>query len=71
MGIGRVLVIAAIIWFAISLYRRLRRRPQAVIKDAKLIRCDVCGVFLPEGDATALPNGEFRCAQHSNAEPGR
>jgi hypothetical protein len=65
VGIGRVIVIVAIAWFAFTLYRRYRRRPRAVIKDAKLIRCGVCGIYLPQAEATALPDGEFRCSQHA------
>ena len=45
MGIGRLLVIAGLVWFAVMLYRRYRhlRKQRRGPHQGKLIRCAKCG----------------------------
>jgi len=70
MSIGRLLIVIAVVWFAVRLYRgyRLRRRPQAELP-GKLVRCAACGVYLPAADAQRDTNNEPVCAHHGQ-RPG-
>lgn len=66
MGIGRFLIIAAAVWLAITFYRRARRAARRPPTDARarLVRCERCGVFLPEQEARGTGAGGHVCAHH-------
>jgi hypothetical protein len=69
MSIGRFLILAAVVWLAITLYRRARRAAHCPPTDAqaRLVRCDRCGVFLPAHEARATASGGRACAHHRDA----
>lgn len=66
MGIGRLLIVLAVIWLAVRLYRGYRRqssRGQAAAQ-GKLVRCAQCGVYLPAADARRNADDAPVCAHH-------
>lgn len=66
MGLGKLLIIAGLVWFAIVLYRRYRRleNQRRGPHQGKLIRCAKCGVYLPERDAKPDADNAPVCAHH-------
>lgn len=65
MGIGRLLVIAGLVWFVVMLYRRYRLHKQRRgPHKGKLIRCAKCGVYLPEHEAKPGADNAPVCAHH-------
>jgi formylmethanofuran dehydrogenase subunit E len=66
MGLGRVLIIVALVWVAVRLYRRYRAGTtrRATTAQVKLIRCAKCGVYLPEQDAKVGADNAPVCAHH-------
>ena len=66
MGIGRLLVIAGLVWFVVILYRRYRhiRKQRRGPHQGKLIRCAKCGVYLPEHEAKPGADNAPVCAHH-------
>jgi len=68
MLIFRMVIIGAVLWFAMRLVRRVMNaaaaRKSGLAHQGKMVSCDICGVYLPEHDAIARRDGKFRCDQH-------
>lgn len=65
----RLVIIAVVIWFAIRVVRRaLTARSAGRGRDddyrGEMVTCSLCGVYLPENDATSTGDGKFRCDRH-------
>ena len=64
----RLLIIAVAVWLAIVALRRLRGSTPAPEKEmthkGQMVVCQICGVYLPESEASAGDEGGFRCGRH-------
>lgn len=67
MPLIRLVIIAAVLWFAIRMVRRVMqaaaKRKTELGYRGRMVTCEVCGVYLPEHDAIER-NGKFRCDAH-------
>lgn len=66
-GILRLIILGLIIWFVIRLYRRLStatpRQPDTSARPVEnMVRCEVCGVHVPEKHALEK-NHHYYCSQ--------
>ena len=68
MHILRLVIIAAVLWFAMRLVRRVMRaaaaRKTGLAYRGKMVACDICGVYLPEHDAISQRDGRVLCDKH-------
>jgi hypothetical protein len=68
MYVLRLIIIAAVLWFAMRMVRRVIRavatRRTELGYRGKMVACVVCGVYLPEHDAVLDKDGKFRCDKH-------
>jgi len=70
MNLARLIIIAAVIWLALHLMRRLFKRPAVsddkpkAGKSKNMVRCAQCGLHLPETEATAEQGRFFCCEEH-------
>ena len=68
MPLLRLAIIAAGLWLAIGIVRRIMRAGAAPKTDlsygGKMVNCEVCGVYLPEREAISVGDGKFRCDKH-------
>lgn len=68
MGILRLIAIAALIWVGVVLYRRYKagqgRRNAITAYRGRMVKCEHCGVFLPESEATPGAAGRYLCPTH-------
>ena len=66
MGIGRLLIIAAVVWLAIRWYRGYRRQQSAKPGQlqGKLVRCARCGVYLPLNETRPDRDNAPICVHH-------
>lgn len=69
----RLIILAALVWFGLKLYRRYRlkqdsvRRRQAaptLRNGGTMVRCAYCRLHLPQQDAVAFDSRWFCCPQH-------
>jgi hypothetical protein len=64
----RLVLIGFVLWLAFRIVRRFLLAKKRTDRDAtyrgKMVTCEVCGVYLPETDATAKPDGLFYCDKH-------
>ncbi len=56
MGLFRLILLFIIVWLVLGLIRRLRAgppasHPRSQPRPTRMVRCDRCGVFVPEGEA--------------------
>ncbi len=67
-GILRLIILGLIIWLVIRLYRRLSsgtsgQKPDAAARPVEnMVRCEVCGVHIPEKHALEK-NHHYYCSQ--------
>jgi hypothetical protein len=70
----RLLLIAVVVWLAISVLRRILNRPKTrkigTRYGGKMVACEVCGVYLPIDDATRGPNEIYYCEKHRSGADG-
>jgi hypothetical protein len=69
MYLLRLIIIAAVLWFAMRMVRRVMRgiaarKTTELGYRGKMVACVVCGVYLPEHDAVRDADGKFRCDKH-------
>ncbi|MDA0820821.1 MAG: hypothetical protein O3C28_00160 [Proteobacteria bacterium] len=68
MVILRLAIIAAVLWFAFRVVKRLlssgTSRDIRLRDGGKMVNCAVCDVYLPECEAKALGDGKFQCKMH-------
>jgi uncharacterized protein len=70
MGLIRLLlyvVIAAFIWFSIKNYLRkqaIRSKPSPNKQAGRIVKCQQCGLHLPEQEAAAFDDQHFCNKQH-------
>lgn len=71
MGIIRLLVLAALIWFTWRLAKRLLQGPIAPPApppdNQKMVRCDWCGVHTPQSLSVRQPPHHFCSEEHRQA----
>ena len=63
----RLLIIAIALWIVFRLLRyAVSKKSTRMNGDfrEKMVICSICGVYLPENDATSSSDGKFRCDQH-------
>jgi Pyruvate/2-oxoacid:ferredoxin oxidoreductase delta subunit len=40
------------------------KRNSRILNAGKMVHCTVCGVYLPENEATVLEDEKFKCRSH-------
>ena len=75
MNLIRLLAIAAVVWLLLYYWRRLRdrRRTRPAIRQtrtARVIRCDHCGVHVPESDAVLRGGHSYCSVEHLELSEG-
>ena len=75
MNLIRLVAIALVIWIVITLWRRhvqsrrmrqSRRRPRVTA----MVRCDYCGLHVPEKDAVRSGDARYCSPEHRDAAEG-
>jgi len=66
MGLFRLILLVAVVWLVLGLVRRLRQGPArppsaAPPQSTHMVRCDHCGVYVPEGEAVRA-GGQVYCS---------
>ena len=68
MYILRALIIGIVLWFAMRAVKHLLTardaRKSRVFNAGKMVRCRVCGIYLPENEAISLGEDTFKCSTH-------
>ncbi len=68
MPLLRFVIIAAVLWFAVRMVRRVVRpgpaRKTELGYRGKMVNCEACGIYLPEQDAVSVGDDKFRCDKH-------
>ena len=58
-------MVVGLIWLGLTVYRRMQRAARRPSNEpAKLVRCTVCGVFVPQSDVKSGADGTFSCTHH-------
>ena len=75
MGLFRLILLLAIVWLVLGLVRRLRQgpaRPPSAERpqSTHMVRCDRCGVYVPEGEAVRA-RGHVYCSAAHRDEDGQ
>lgn len=64
----KLLLLALAIWLVVSFLQRHRRSAEAAAqpetKAANMVRCDTCGVHLPEAEAILCEDRHYCCTAH-------
>ena len=73
MNLARLILIAAVLWLAIYLLRRIVKQlnPPKKPEDEtpkKMVRCARCGLHLPEAEAI-LDRGKYFCCEEHRRNP--
>lgn len=69
MSLMRIVLIGFLIWVAIVIYRRVMQSARAArrpgpIDGGKMVKCQVCSVFLPEAEAVKDTAQRHYCPAH-------
>ncbi|MEJ2566408.1 MAG: PP0621 family protein [Gammaproteobacteria bacterium] len=69
VNLARLVIIALAVWVVVQALRRLLHRPTpsqpAMTGTAKnMVRCDHCGLHLPESEAISDHGKQFCCKEH-------
>ncbi|QEP43692.1 hypothetical protein D5085_11535 [Ectothiorhodospiraceae bacterium BW-2] len=73
MGVGfiRLLIIGLIIWLLLRLYRGWQQKQQQLPQERRsprqigtMVRCDYCGLHIPDTEAIISDKSHFCCEQH-------
>ena len=63
----KLLLLALAVWLVISILKHRQvspRRPPPTEKSANMVRCDICGVHLPESEAIRSNQLHYCCEAH-------
>lgn len=69
MGLIKLLIVAAVVYFIWRFYQSLRAAPRRVRREgppppARMVKCSQCEVHVPEPDAVFHGNLGFCCQEH-------
>lgn len=69
MNLVRLVLVGFLIWVAIVVYRRMMRsarpsRRPGPVDGGKMVKCQVCSVFLPEAEAVKGTEQRYYCPAH-------
>lgn len=68
MGFRNLLIVALLVWVGVILWRRLQARrppPSGPGAPERMVRCEECGVYLPQRDAVSRGAERYACTSHS------
>ena len=73
MGLFRLIALLAIIWLVLGLVRRLRSGPAQPppagrVASTHMVRCDRCGVYVPEGEAVHAGERVYCSSAHRDED---
>lgn len=78
MNLLRLLIIVAIVWLIIHLYRSSRQRslmrhdpPPTQPVERNMVRCGHCGIHLPREEALADEESYYCSEEHRQLGPGK
>lgn len=70
--LGKILLLALVVWLVLLLLRQYRRsidNPQkksARLEPEDMVSCDVCGVHLPRSESILKHGAYYCCKEHSD-----
>jgi len=73
MGLKNLIILGLLIWAGAVLWRRWKlasRRPPAAGHGGRMVKCDECGVYVPEGETVARGADHRVCLTHSSRPRG-
>ena len=73
MGLGRLIVIGVVAWLCFRWWQQRRARAadkSRAQEGGRMVSCETCGVFVPEGDAHRASGKAWRCSQHRHGGAG-
>lgn len=62
--VSLILVVVAVWWLAKGFRRKEPARDAAEVAPEQMVKCDYCGLYLPQGEAIVGANTFFCCTEH-------
>jgi uncharacterized protein len=67
MGLLRLLLVLAAVWLVVRLFSRARRTQDRGAALSDMVRCEHCGLYLAEHEATRVGGRYFCSPEHADA----
>ena len=70
VNLARLVIIALVVWLVVQALRRLLHpvaapsKPAATGAAKNMVRCELCGLHLPESEAITAHGKHFCCQEH-------